>query len=484
MPGLRWRLFWPVILVALCLATLCVFTAMSLFHQQATLAQVFRENVASRRAAVELEECLTDLIALENAHVEAVTPLHDRAAKHIKAVREVSDEPEEERLATRIEITFADYLQQWRTLPPRATDKTARDEGMKNVVKYLESEVLHPCTEFRLYEGRRLEETTADHERVLNQLAWGMAGVGGLGAVAGIVFGFGLARVLSRSIRRLQVQLRSAAGIIDPNLPEIVLTGEGGFGGLHDEIDRLSTRIERVVQDLQDREREIVRAEQLAAVGQLAAGVGHEIRNPLTSIKMLIQAGLEVENQPGITPQDLRVIENEIRRMERSLQTFLEFARPPKPEHRAVDLLTIVNTVLGLVRGRVEKQNIQARLDAPAGPVVLTADPGLIQQVLVNLVLNALDAMPIGGALLIKVRQREESVVIEVSDTGRGLPTDILPRLFQPFVSSKETGLGLGLVISRRIVEDHGGTVDAGNRVGGGASFFVTLPTRDSRIGR
>jgi two-component system, NtrC family, sensor histidine kinase HydH len=92
--------------------------------------------------------------------------------------------------------------------------------------------------------------------------------------------------------------------------------------------------------------------------------------------------------------------------------------------------------------------------------------------------------MPIGGTLLIKVRQKEESVGIEVSDTGHGVPRDVLPRLFQPFFSSKETGLGLGLVISRRIVEDHGGTVDAGNRVGGGASFFVTLPTRDSHVGR
>jgi C4-dicarboxylate-specific signal transduction histidine kinase len=85
---------------------------------------------------------------------------------------------------------------------------------------------------------------------------------------------------------------------------------------------------------------------------------------------------------------------------------------------------------------------------------------------------------------LIKVRERGESVAIEISDTGPGVPKDVLPRLFQPFVSSKETGLGLGLVISRRIVEDHGGTIDAGNRAGGGASFFIALPVRAGTTGR
>jgi len=311
---------------------------------------------------------------------------------------------------------------------------------------------------------------------VLARLAWGMAGIGGLGGFAGLALGFGVARGLSRTIRRLQVQIRSATGKLGTDLPEIVLTRDGEFGGLHDQIDELTTRIEEVVSQLQQREREVLRAEQLAAVGQLAAGVGHELRNPLTSIKMLVQAGLEDEGA-GLSAGDLAVIEAEVRRMERSLQTFLNFARHPKPERRRTDLRAVIETVVGLTHGRAEKQKVECRVEAPDGAVPIVADAGQIQQVLVNLVLNALDAMPGGGVLTIAVRCPAYRVEIEVADTGSGVPSEVLPRLFQPFVSSKDTGLGLGLVISRRIAEDHGGTIDVYNRPGGGVSSLLTLPT-------
>lgn len=232
------------------------------------------------------------------------------------------------------------------------------------------------------------------------------------------------------------------------------------------------------MQKLNEREREIVRAEHLAAVGQLAAGVGHELRNPLTSIKMLVQTGLEGA-AGGLTPEDLRVIEAEIRRMERSLQTFLEFARPPKLERRPVEIGTVLDAVLGLVRGRAEQQRVVTTLQMRDGPTTLAADFGQLQQVFVNLVLNALDSMPTGGTLTVTARRTGAQVEVEVTDSGPGIAKGMLPRLFQPFASSKDTGLGLGLVISRRIVEDHGGTMNAGNRVGGGASFFVRLPVED-----
>jgi signal transduction histidine kinase len=339
----------------------------------------------------------------------------------------------------------------------------------------LEADVMPPCQEFKVYNARRIELSAESHERVLRQLAWGMAGVGGLGAVAGLVLGYGVALGLARSIRRLRVHIRTAAGKLGPDLPEIVLTEEGDVPGLHAEVDRLTSRIEQVVDTLQQREREVLRAEQLAAVGQLAAGVAHEIRNPLASIKMLAQAGLEAGDD-RLTADDLRVIEAEVRRMERSLQTFLDFARPPKMERRPTDLAGVVRGVADLIRGRAEKQRVAVRLDLPPGGVTVTADAEQLRQVFLNLCLNALDAMPTGGALTLHVRPRPPGrVEVEVADTGPGIARGMMPRLFEPFASGKDTGLGLGLVISKRIVDDHAGTIAAANRPGGGASFFVTL---------
>jgi signal transduction histidine kinase len=473
--GLQYRFFWPLLLIPACLVSLCVVVAVSLFRQQQTLAEVFRENVASRRAAVELEECLTDLIALEEAHVETVAVLHARVQSHLVTIEKVADQPEEKELAVRITTAFAEYMRRWQAMPPPGDP--GHEAAFRDATRYLEAEVLRPCTEFRHFNGRQLEVATEDHERVLRRLAWGMGGVGALGAFAGLVLGFGVARALSRSIHRLQVRIRDAAGkLAHATLPEIVFIGEGGFEGLHDQIDRLTSRIEQVVQQLQEREYEVLRAEQLAAVGQLAAGVGHEIRNPLTAIKMLVQSALEPQGQAPLTAEDLRIIEDEIRRMERSLQTFLEFARPPKPERRPVELRAILGTVLGLTRGRAEKQRVKTQAEWPDAPVTLTVDPNQLQQVFVNLVLNALDAMPGGGTLSLVVRPAPDQVVVEVSDTGPGVSHDMMPRLFQPFASSKETGLGLGLVISQRIIQDHGGKISVENRPAGGASFFVSLP--------
>lgn len=473
--GLRLRYLGPVALISLCLMTLCAFTAISLFTQQATITRVLRENVESQRVAIELEECLQDLIALENDQVESIAALHRRVRALLVAVRAAADQAEEVALYAQLEAAFERYLTMWRGLPAPA--EGTHEEARRKATRFLESDVLKPCQDFEKYNSGRVEQSAEHHERVLRQLAWGMGGVGVLGGVAGLTLGFGVARSLSRSIRRLQVQLQDAAGKLGPDLPEIVLTEEGDFKHLHAEVDRLTDLIEQVVRDLQQREHEILRAEQLAAVGQLAAGVAHEIRNPLTSIKMLVQAGQE-DGEP-MSAEDCRVIEGEVRRMERSLQTFLDFARPPKPQRKVLDLRPVVEDVLELIRPRAEKQRVAVARDLQNPRLV--GDAEQLRQVLVNLLLNALDAMPTGGTLTVTLKAAGPQVELEVADSGPGIPKALFPRLFEPFASSKDTGLGLGLVISKRIVEDHGGKINAANRPGGGASFFIRLPGAPAR---
>jgi PAS domain S-box-containing protein len=240
----------------------------------------------------------------------------------------------------------------------------------------------------------------------------------------------------------------------------------------------LSAAIERKWNEQRQHDQQMSRAEQMMAIGQVAAGVAHELRNPLTSIKGLVQINLREAEQRGFPAEDLAVIEHEIRRMERTLQTFLDFARPPQPKRQRISLVSVVELVSALVAGRAKKQHVSIRISPTDTLVWIEADQDQLQQLLLNLVLNALDAMPQGGVLDIDLRSPQENFVeLQVRDTGPGIAPDILPKLFETFVSSKETGMGLGLPLSKRIAEDHGGNLSAYNLPEGGACFVIRLPT-------
>ncbi len=477
MSRLHTRIILPVALISACLLVLSVLTAASLIERQKSVAKLQRENLDSRRVSIELDECLTDLLLLLRDRVEDTTKLHERAKLHLQEIRNSADQRREMELADGLETGFATYLNQRRTMPPAGSP--GHVEGLRDAATVLELEVLKLCREYKQFNSERIESVTRQHERELLELAWGMGGIGTLGAAAGVVLGFGIAGAVKRNVRGLQIRIRDAAGLLGPEAADVVVIQDGNFSRLHTDIESLTNRIATVVKELQQREREIRRAEQLAAVGQLAAGVAHEIRNPLTSIKLLVQSGLEDGSELG--SDDLRLIESEVRRMEKSLGTFLEFARPPKMERRPMELRGLLIDTLALLKIRSVNSKVRLAL-VPGEELHLSADREQLKQVFVNLALNALDAMPVGGELTLRVRRTDGLAHVEVSDTGPGIATAMLPRLFEPFASGKDTGLGLGLVISKRIVEDHGGTIGAANRVGGGASFYVALPIHRSDV--
>ena len=247
---------------------------------------------------------------------------------------------------------------------------------------------------------------------------------------------------------------------------------------LRDIAIEITLAVQRKQSEIEQRQRDLDRAEQMATVAQIATAVVHEIRNPLTSVKMLVQAGIEAEEAGSFGHEDLCIIENEIRRMERSLKSFLEFARPSKPERRPVDLRTLVDRNYALLDSRAVQQQVVLKQTVPNHEVVVAVDSDQMRQLLLNLTLNALDAMPGGGTLHVRIDDwRPESVRLCVSDTGPGISPPILAHLFEPFVTSKETGMGLGLVVSKRIAEDHGGTLSVETDGCSGACFTLTLPT-------
>ncbi|MEZ6051327.1 MAG: ATP-binding protein [Planctomycetaceae bacterium] len=224
------------------------------------------------------------------------------------------------------------------------------------------------------------------------------------------------------------------------------------------------------------RDREALRSQQMATLAQLATGVAHEIRNPLTSIKMLIQVNRDVFRQNGLPSKDLELVEQEIRRMERSVNSLLDYGRPAPAEFGPVSLRKVVEQTQRLIEGRCSAQHIETEVLTPDGDVEVVADRSHIQQLLLNLSLNALDAMPETGRLSFEIARDDGSAIIAVSDTGPGISSEVLDHLFSPFVTTKPDGVGLGLGICRRIAEDHHGQLTGDNLAEGGARFELRLP--------
>jgi len=250
------------------------------------------------------------------------------------------------------------------------------------------------------------------------------------------------------------------------------------FAGEHicTAIIRDMTQQKRV--ELQQRERDLLRAEEMTKTAQLATGVVHELRNPLTSIKLFVQNNREETVERGMSAEDVLVIEGEIGRMERTLQTFLNYARPAKTVRRNFNLIDLIDEIFILIEGRAFQQRVACvKIAPPDRKINIDADRDQIQQLLLNLVLNALEMMHDGGTLEINISPPTEGQVeLRVVDSGPGIPESLLPQLFEPFVTTKETGVGLGLMLSRRIAEDHGGTLTVYNHPKGGACFVLRLP--------
>jgi signal transduction histidine kinase len=235
---------------------------------------------------------------------------------------------------------------------------------------------------------------------------------------------------------------------------------------------------------LLEKETQLHRADRLSALGQLSAGLAHEIRNPLGAIKGAVEI-LQDDFPPGHPKAEFyAILLKEVERLNDVLTNFLSFARPVTPHLAPLDVRAVLTALEGLISGQARAHRVQIFTSFHAGPSRLMADETLLKQAFLNIMLNAVEAMPEGGDLAISTRLspegaaggRPEWVEAVFDDTGPGIQEEDLGRIFDPFFTTKKDGTGLGLAITHRIIETHHGTIRVMSQRGKGSTFVVTLP--------
>ncbi len=291
-------------------------------------------------------------------------------------------------------------------------------------------------------------------------------------AILGLLLAYILIKQILQPIRRLAQESGPPPG--DASLPDEVKALSRRVYSLIENVDQAQSELERSQEHL-------AQAEKWALVGKLAAGAAHSIRNPLTSVKMRLWSMNRSLDLTVPQREDLEAISEEIRHIDSIVSNFLQFSRPQKLQREKISPSAVVDQALKLMQNRLQLYGVRVKLERLAVLPEIMADPEQLREVLVNLMVNACEAMVGGGELTIQEGEGEDEAlgrvaILKVTDTGSGIAAAIHEQVFQPFFSTKEEGTGLGLSIANRIVKDHGGRLALQSQEGRGTTFTIFLP--------
>lgn len=472
-----------LILTALVFVTLvgALVTVWYTYRMEGLLKDILYRNVTAFQEAEALENALVNQKGFVSYYFLDGNPDWLRQLgeyrqifrERLKRVRSLAETERQKEAVERIETEYDLYI-------------TGKDEviaryraGEKEAGARLHSEVrtfffktLQLCEQYKDLHKQRIEYAMAKSHAEARKLR--------------VIVGTGMLVVLLLTLLLIFVLLSQILG------PVRRMALEGAIGGgpqkSGDEVKALGRTLRGLREDVEhthselEKSREhLLQAEKMALVGKLAAGVAHTIRNPLTSVKMRLFSLGRTLDLAAPQKEDFEVISEEIGHIDTIVQNFLEFSRPPKLKMQKVSPSEVVDLVIRLLEHRLKSYDVDIEIIRKETLPEIEVDPEQLKEVLVNLIINACEAMDRGGSIVI---HEEESfleplgrvIMIRLTDNGPGIRESIKEKVFEPFFTTKEEGSGLGLSIASRIVVEHGGRLDLSSEEGQGSTFLITLP--------
>lgn len=250
-----------------------------------------------------------------------------------------------------------------------------------------------------------------------------------------------------------------------------------------EELKKTAERLVKLNEDLQRSFDSLRRAERLSALGRLSAGLAHEIRNPLGVISGSLELADRKTLEPEIREEAMRYIKEEVQRLNAMVTHFLEFARPRPPELARMNVQRLMEEIGQVLSEFVTSRNVTTHWSPPTFQCSVSVDVGQLREVILNLVLNATEAMPNGGAIEVSSSPKDGYCVVNVKDEGMGIPNDKLPDIFEPFYTTKPEGTGLGLPIVHQIMQQHGGRIEVKRNADAGMTFLLYFPCLQATAG-
>lgn len=350
---------------------------------------------------------------------------------------------------------------------------TKRAEQLRDELVLAETDAAKRLRALRQRVDDQMKQITDAAERREERSIALLLGLSALTLLVGLVTSVYARRVLS-PLNRVTSRARAVAGG-DLTPREVVATD--------DELGELASTFEDMVAAIRRARSELVQAERLATIGKMAAHITHEVRNPLSSISLnleLLEEELVASAAEGEEARQLlKAIVGEVERLSQISEQYLSAVREPKLQLSVEPLDDLVGETHAFVHPELSRAGLESRLEVDSEGLRAEVDEGQIRQALLNLLRNAREAAGDGGVVLLRVASRDNMVEIAVEDDGPGIPDDVRASIFDPFYTTKRHGTGLGLAVTRSIVEAHGGTITCEPREGGGTRFRLQLPRHD-----